>query len=229
MASSDRPDVPDSALHAIKDFDEVDAATLDRLRALRGYQRHAYLFELTDWSLHPRLEAFLRDVVDNPGAPRPPRGVLLVPELPVSDLLRRPLHSVLSSLGADGAPLQVEPDVELWRSGIEYAGAPAVLREDLADDWQPPEDVTTIKAGALPTRAAGDSLVGARRWLASRLAFAAGPTWTQEELLASHGVRPQEASHDARKALAALAAEAELGREDDVVPGFRAPDAVLRD
>lgn len=131
VASSDRPDVPDSALHA-------------------------------------RLDSFIRDVVDNPGAPRPPRGVLLVPEplvpeLPLPVLLRRPLRAVLSSLGADGSPLQVEPDVGLWRSGIERAGAPAVLREDLADDRQPPEDVTTIEAGALPTRAAGDALVAARR------------------------------------------------------------------
>lgn len=47
--------------------------------------------------------------------------------------------------------------------------------------------------------------------------------------MASHGVTPQEASHDARKALAALAAQAELGPADDVVPGFRAPDAVLLD
>lgn len=226
MAPGERPEVPDEAWHAVTDFTEIDRTTIETLRGLDDFQRRAYLFELTDSSLHPDLDTFLREVVE--GAARPP-GVLLVPRLPLGELLRRPLHAVLTSLGSTGVVVRVSPDVALWRSGIEYAGAPAVLREDLRTDWQPPEEVAAIRAGELPTESASDVLVTARRWLASRIASAVDAAQAPERVLAALGVPPSEASADARKALAALAAEAGSGRADDVVPGFRADDSVLRD
>lgn len=231
----ERPHVPPAKLHSIKDLSEIDSNTVAQLRTLQGYQRYAYLFELTDVMLHPHLDAFLRDKIEAPDeSPASPQGLLLVPELPLAVLLRQPMGTILASLGPpESRLLQIEVNPARWRSGFEYGGSPAVLREDLGYDWQPPEEITAIRAGAVATWKVEDVRVAVRRWLASRIAFVAVEQDVElsggaPALLAAARVSVAEASPDALRAVAALAVEGRLGA-DDRVPGFRAHDTVYLD
>lgn len=225
-----RPHVPDDQLHAIDDLAQIDERTLTELRMLTGFQRRAYLFELTDRSVHADLERFVDEIVDT-GAPADDwtTAVLRVPLVGLDELVTIPLDEILAPVVTPGSRWSIiVPDRDRWLQGLEFEGAPCVRLRRGASPPTDDERTVDLAAARFETRVVDDAVISGRRWIAIRLAQLISdldhPIDSQAIALRV-GIEQERWSTDARRAIAALMAES--GDDDWAVLAFNIPDAAL--
>ena len=229
-SNRNRPPVPDDRLHKVRDLSQIDNADMVQLRRLSGFQRRAFLFELTDNEVHADLDRFLGEIVDgNRTAAEWSTEVIRVPLVELADLVRVPLVELLTEMArTDGSWRVIVPDAERWRKGLEFEGAPCVLRRRGADA-DAGDRTIDLSAAQFGTRPVDDPLIAGRRWIATRMA----QQWTgvdrpfaPEDLADLLGVPLDRWTDDARRAAAALVVEREAF-PDCAIPGSCVDEAVL--
>lgn len=231
-SGSDRPPVPDGLMHAIDDLAQIDQRTLTELRKLNAFQRRAYLFELTDRSVHPDLDRFIDEIVDTGASAGDwTTAVLRVPLVGLDELITVPLERILAPVATDGSRWWViVPDQDRWRQGLEFEGAPCIRLPRGASRSTDDERTVDLAAARFETRTIDDPLISGRRWIAIRLAqlMSGRDRRIDAQAIADvTGIEQGRWSSDARAAVAALAGYwPSLGGP---VPAFGIPDVALAD
>lgn len=213
----------------LNDVSEAHLAEARRLAARREVDAVNYLCDLVTKCELGDAASFIEEVVRGRADPRSwgRTDVLTVPFLQVADLLQRALSDTMSSL-RDVAGVRwarLNPSASAWPDW--FAGAPGVFTRS-QPYWQTsPHGTTTVVVSAADELEYFEhALVGARRWLASRIAALVKgsvlPETTEELAVALRVAGP--VSRDAEIALQALRREASLGDAAAGVPGFRGPD-----
>jgi hypothetical protein len=217
----------------LSDLNAIPPDVLEQARRLDGEERHRFLLASATPVNRAFLRHFIRDVVDGGADPATwGYGKVLLPDLSLSALLASSAEGVARSLGrpGEGGWLRVATDPPEDPSD-RYVGAPAVPRPELKYLWRPPHGVTARPLRmASRLRPVADMAVAVRRWMAYRAALVAGPRWERlvepGRIAGTLGIDPGDVSPDGAKALAALAAEAEMGGDTPAPPGFRGADSL---
>ncbi|MBG0562872.1 hypothetical protein [Actinoplanes aureus] len=199
----------------VEDLNRMAPELIDEMRTMQPAQRQMFFWRVVSPENRAYATKFISDVVDG-GVPAEDwaRGCVVVPELPVRELLGLSAEQILEPLSVTGDAVRARVAFAgSAQAPSPYGGAPAAEFAEADYRWSPPRrGAIKIATGAVELLPITRPDVAVRRWVTYRfaVAFAGEP-------------QPEGLSSDGRKVLSALAREAEeFGGEG--VPGFRGPD-----
>lgn len=216
--------------HSFTHLNDVPESWIERARALGSpLLAEPLLTYLTSSECHPYLKAYVRDVVFGQASPQTwRRSRILVPSFSLEQQLISSRAELIAPIGGEFRS-RIIPNLEAWRAGVAWVGAPAKFEPDA--DYRSPVPEGSVSLAPVPLEPITDRVVTLRRWIAGRLARAVssdGRLNATSDLneLASGLPSLESWSGDAKIAASALLHELrDLGNLAEGVPGFRGPDS----